>query len=119
MWKRIECTAVYTENIELSVDFYQSLGLNKAWEAFQDEDKQWKLIGMSFPEGTAQLVLKNNPNLAVAEIEIVVEDVRGTFESLQSNDQVKWIRTPFPNPNGGYVAVMQAPDRNIFVLVGK
>jgi catechol 2,3-dioxygenase-like lactoylglutathione lyase family enzyme len=119
MWNRIECVAIYTENIEKSVDFYQSLGLTKAWETFQDEEKQWTLIGMRYPQGNTELVLKNNPNLKFAETEIVVEDVRETYESLKSNPEVQWIRTPFPNSLGGHVAVMQAPDGNVFVLVGK
>jgi catechol 2,3-dioxygenase-like lactoylglutathione lyase family enzyme len=119
MWKKIECIAIYTEDIEKSAKFYQSLGLTKAWEAFQDEDKHWKLIGMKFPDGNSELVLKNNPNLNFAETEIVVEDVRGTYETLKSNPDVQWIRTPFPNSLGGHVAVMQAPDRNVFILVGK
>jgi hypothetical protein len=34
-------------------------------------------------------------------------------------EDVQWIRTPFPNSLGGHVAVMQAPDGNVFVLVGK
>ncbi len=44
MWKRIECVAIYTENIEKSIEFYQSLGLKKAWEAFQDEEKSGDLL---------------------------------------------------------------------------
>lgn len=119
MWKRIECVAIYTENIEKSVEFYQKLGLKKTWEAFQDEEKKWRLIGMSYPEGNSQLVLKTNPNLDFMETEVVVEDVRAVYESLKSDTDVKWIRTPFRNPNGGHVAVMQAPDENVFVLVGK
>ncbi|KGX83399.1 VOC family protein [Pontibacillus marinus] len=119
MWRKIECVAIYTEEIEKSLNFYQSLGLTKAWEAFQDEEKQWKLIGMKFPDGKSELVLKNNPNLNFAEIEIVVEDVQETYETLKSNSEVKWIRTPFPNSLGGHVAVMEAPDGNAFVLVGK
>lgn len=107
------------ENIEKSVEFYQSLGLKKAWETYQDEEKKWRLIGMSYPEGNSQLVLKNNPNLNFAETEVVVEDVMGTYESLKTNADVKWIRTPFRNPNGGHVAVMQAPDENVFIIVGK
>jgi catechol 2,3-dioxygenase-like lactoylglutathione lyase family enzyme len=118
MWKRIECIAIYTEDIEESVEFYQSLGLTKSWEAYQDMEKQWKLIGMKFPDGNSELVLKNNPNLNFAETEIVVEDVRETYETLKLNPEVQWIRTPFPNSLGGHVAVMRAPDGNIFVLVG-
>lgn len=119
MWKRIECIAIYTEDLEKSVSFYQMLGLTKAWETFQDEEKQWKLIGMKFPDGNSELVLKNNPNLDFAETEIVCEDVRQTYETLKSHPEVQWIRTPFPNSLGGHVAVMQAPDGNVFVLVGK
>jgi catechol 2,3-dioxygenase-like lactoylglutathione lyase family enzyme len=119
MWKRIECLAIYTTDIEKSVNFYQSLGLTKAWETYQDEEKQWTLVGMRFPDGNSELVLKNNPNLNFAETEIVVEDVRMTYETLKSNTEVQWIRTPFPNSLGGHVAVMKAPDDNVFVLIGK
>lgn len=119
MWKKIECVAIYTEDIEKSVAFYQTLGLTKSWETFQDDEKKWALIGMKFPHGNSELVLKNNPNLNFAETEIVVEDVRKTYQILKSNAEVQWIRTPFPNSLGGHVAVMQAPDGNVFVLVGK
>ncbi|MFE1243123.1 VOC family protein [Fictibacillus sp. NPDC058756] len=119
MWKRIDCLAIYTTDIEKSVNFYQSLGLTKAWETYQDEEKQWTLVGMRFPDGNSELVLKNNPNLNFAETEIVVEDVRMAYETLKSNTEVQWIRTPFPNSLGGHVAVMKAPDDNVFVLIGK
>ncbi|RXJ04483.1 VOC family protein [Anaerobacillus alkaliphilus] len=119
MWKKIECVAIYTDDLENSVAFYQSLGLTKAWETYQDEGKQWKFVGMRFPDGDSELVLKNNPNLNFAETEIVVEDVRETYEILKANPEVEWIRPPFPNALGGHVAVMQAPDKNVFVLVGK
>lgn len=119
MWKRIECVAVYTDNIEKSVEFYQSLGLTKAWEAFQDEEEKWKLVGMRYPDGNSELVLKNDPNRKFVETEVVVEDVVELYKSLTSNPEVQWIRTPFPNSLGGHVAVMQTPDGNVFVLVGK
>lgn len=119
MWKALECVAIYTEDIEKSVKFYQSLGLTKSWETFQDEEKQWTLVGMKFPDGNSELVLKNNPNLKFIEAEIVVEDVREAYQRLKLNSEVQWIRTPFPNALGGHVAVMQAPDGNVFVLVGK
>jgi catechol 2,3-dioxygenase-like lactoylglutathione lyase family enzyme len=118
VWERIECIAIYTDDIEKSVEFYQSLGLNKVWETYQDEEKQWRLIGMRFPDGNSELVLKNNPNLNFAETEIVVEDVEKTYETLKTNPEVEWIRTPFPNSSGGHIAVMKAPDGNVFVLVG-
>ena len=54
MWNRIECVAIYTEDIESSVNFYQSLGLTKHWETFQDEERQWTLIGMKFPDGNSE-----------------------------------------------------------------
>ena len=84
-----------------------------------DEEKQWTLVGMKFPDGNSELVLKNNPNLNFIEAEIVVEDVREAYKRLKLNIEVQWIRTPFPNSLGGHVAVMQAPDGNVFVLVGK
>lgn len=63
MWRKIECVAIYTEDIEKSVVFYQSLGLEKTWETFQDKDEQWKLIGLKYPDGNSELVLKNNPTI--------------------------------------------------------
>ncbi|SEH46954.1 hypothetical protein SAMN05192559_101623 [Halobacillus karajensis] len=119
MWKRIECLAIYTEDIEKSIVFYQSLGLTKTWDTYQDEERQWKLVGMRFPDGNSDLVLKNNPNLNFAETEVVVDDVLASYERLKNNTEVEWIRTPFPNSLGGHVAVMKAPDENVFVLVGK
>lgn len=119
MWKRIECVAIYTENIDKSVDFYQSLGLTKAWEAFQDPEEKWRLIGLRYPDGNSELVLKNNPDLKFAEIEIIVEDVRAYYDTLKTNPEIKWIRTPFQNSLGGHVAVMQAPDENVFVVIGR
>jgi len=76
------------------------------------------LVGMRFPDGNSELVLKNNPNLNFAETEIVVEDVLAFYETLKTNTEVQWIRTPFPNALGGHVAVMEAPDGNVFVIVG-
>ncbi|APC47699.1 glyoxalase [Virgibacillus halodenitrificans] len=119
MWRKIECLAVYTNDIRKSINFYQSLGLTKAWEAYQDDEKQWQLVGMRFPDGNSELVLKNNPDLNFAEMEIVVEDVKAIYEALKFDTEVEWIRTPFPNSLGGHVAVMKAPDDNVFVLVGK
>lgn len=105
----MECLVVYTKDIEKLVNFYQSLGLINVQETYQDIGKN----------GDSELVLKNNPELNFAETEIVVEDVRVTYETLKSNTKVEWIRTPFANSLGGDVAVMKAPDDIVFVLVGK
>ncbi len=118
LWKQMQCLAVFTEDINKSITFYEAMGLTKAWDTFQDEAKQWRLVGMKFPNGETELVLKNNPNFAFAETEIVVEDVQEIYSSLSVDPKVKWIRKPFANPLGGHVAVMQAPDGNVFVLVG-
>lgn len=118
MWKRIECVAIYTNDLEKSLTFYQSMGLTKVWEVYQDEEERWSLVGMRFPDGDSELVLKTNPNLQFAEVEIVVDDVMDYYEMVKNNSEIEWIRTPFPNSLGGYVAVMKAPDGNVFVLVG-
>ncbi|QOR66593.1 VOC family protein [Cytobacillus suaedae] len=120
MWKRIECVAIYTEDIEASVEFYQQMGLTKTWDTFQDDTQHNRLVGLTYPEGGSQLVLKNNPNLHFIEIEIMVDDVVEIYNRLsEMNKQITWIRKPFNNLLGGHVAVMQAPDQNVFVLVGK
>jgi len=119
MWRRIECTAIYTENVDQSIAFYESVGLIKTWDTFQNAEKTWRLVGMRFPEGGSELVLKDNPTLKFAETEIAVDDVNAFYEKMKENPEIEWIRTPFPNALGGHVAVMKAPDENVFVLIGK
>ncbi|WP_347320591.1 VOC family protein [Rossellomorea sp. RS05] len=119
MWKYIECVAIYTRNIDESIKFYQSLGLKMNWDTYQDSDNRWRLVGMGFPSGETELVLKNNESLNFTEVEIRVEDVRKAYKELSENPNVEWIQEPFENALGGHVAVMKAPDGNVFVLVGK
>ena len=45
-------------------------------------------------------------------------DVVATFETLRENPAIGWIQQPFATESG-HVAVMEAPDGNVFVLVGK
>ncbi|WP_088006014.1 VOC family protein [Indiicoccus explosivorum] len=118
MWKHIECVAVHTEDIEKSIQFYETVGLTKVWDTFQDAEQKWRLVGMRFPAGGAELVLKNNPDLKFAETEIMVEDVNELYTALKTNQEVTWIREPFSNALGGHAAVMRAPDGNVYVLVG-
>ena len=121
MFKRLECVALYTANIETSIEFYQSLGLTEHWriERPLGGGGTWTLAGMKFPdEKSSELVLQNNPDLQMADIEFYVEDVRDTYEALSARTDINWIRKPFPTESG-HVAVMEAPDRNVFVLVGK
>jgi hypothetical protein len=77
------------------------------------------LLGLKFPNGnSSELVLSNHPGVNFTEIEILVDDVRHTYNELSRNDEIKWIREPFATESG-HVAVMEAPDENVFVLVGK
>ncbi|MNJ03882.1 hypothetical protein D3C73_1643960 [compost metagenome] len=63
-------------------------------------------------------MLSNHPEIHYTEVEILVDDVRQAYQELNQNEEIKWIRAPFATESG-YVAVMQAPDGNVFVLVGK
>ncbi len=58
MWRKIECVAIYTQDIEKSIRFYEMLGLTKSWDIFQDEQNKWRLVGMTFSDGNSELVLK-------------------------------------------------------------
>lgn len=58
MWRKIECFAIYTQDIEKSIRFYEMLGLTKSWDIFQDEQNKWRLVGMTFSDGNSELVLK-------------------------------------------------------------
>ncbi|RAP24053.1 hypothetical protein C2W64_02900 [Brevibacillus laterosporus] len=119
MFKQIQCLAIYTKDLEASVVFYGKMGVVKKWEVEQIPGKPWKLVGMGFVEGQVELVLKDNPELDFIEPEIIVEDVPAFYEQWKDDPAIHWIRTPFANSLGGHVAVMEAPDGNVFVLVGK
>jgi hypothetical protein len=63
-------------------------------------------------------VLSNHLENRFTEIEIHVHNVRQVHTELSKNEEIQWIRTPFATESG-HVAVMEAPDGNVFVLVGK
>lgn len=101
--------------------FYKEMGMEQNWiiERELEEGVIWTLIGLKFPdEKSSELVISNHPDINFIEVEVLVEDVQQTYDSLKDNKDVKWIREPFPTESG-HVAVMEAPDENVFVLVGK
>jgi catechol 2,3-dioxygenase-like lactoylglutathione lyase family enzyme len=121
MFKKLECVCMHTQDIEKSLIFYTTMGLTEGWriERALDSGYLWTLIGLKFPcQITSELVLSNHPDNQFTEIEILVDDVRLTYSELSANKEINWIRTPFATESG-HVAVMEAPDQNVFVLVGK
>lgn len=121
MFKKLECVCLHTVDIECSLSFYRMMGLTERWRVKRELDggAAWTLIGLQFPEqASSELVLSDHPELDFTEIEILVDDVRQAHAELSRNPDIKWIRTPFATESG-HVAVMEAPDGNAFVLVGK
>lgn len=121
MFKKLECISIHTKDIERSVSFYKEMGMEQNWiiERELEEGVIWTLIGLKFPdEKSSELVISNHPDINFIEVEVLVEDVQQTYDSLKDNKDVKWIREPF-STESGHVAVMEAPDENVFVLVGK
>jgi catechol 2,3-dioxygenase-like lactoylglutathione lyase family enzyme len=121
MFQKLECVCIHTTDIVSSLAFYTGLGLSQAWriERTSANGTPSSLIGLKFPQaGSSELVLSNNPDVTLTEVEIYVDDVVQTFESLRENADIQWIRPPFATESG-HVAVMKAPDGNVFVLVGK
>ncbi|KPU51695.1 glyoxalase-like domain protein [Bacillus wiedmannii] len=121
IFKKLECVSIHTKDIERSVSFYKEMGMEQNWviERELEEGIIWTLIGLKFPdEKSSELVISNHPDINFMEVEVLVADVQQTYESLKDNKDVKWIREPFPTESG-HVAVMEAPDENVFVLVGK
>ncbi|KKC39312.1 glyoxalase [Devosia epidermidihirudinis] len=120
MIKKIECVCVPTNDVAKSTSFYVSLGLKEAWriERPRDDGRLWTLVGLKFPDqASSELVLSDNPDVNFTEVELAVDDVRATFAELKANAEITWIREPFATESG-HVAVMEAPDGNVFVLVG-
>lgn len=120
MLRKIECVCIPTKNVAESAAFYTSLGLTEAWKIERPLDGGgiWTLVGMKFPDATgSELVLSHNPGIDFTEIELACDDVRQTFAEIGPQPGVTWIREPFATESG-HVAVMEAPDGNVFVLVG-
>lgn len=120
MIRKLDCVCLYTDDIEGSVAFYTGLGLTEGWRLDRQSSsgEPCLLIGLRFPEAqSAELVLSNNPDRKFTEIELLVDDVRGTYEELKDNAAIRWVVAPTPLPQG-HVAVMMAPDGNEFVLIG-
>ena len=120
MIRRIECVCIHTRDIVASETFYCSLGLQRAWTIARDrpDGLVWTLVGLKFPDAaSSELVLSDNPDIDFTEIELAVDDVRATHAELSGNGAISWIRPPFATESG-HVAVMEAPDGNVFVLVG-
>jgi catechol 2,3-dioxygenase-like lactoylglutathione lyase family enzyme len=120
MIKRLDCVSVFTRDIEASAKFYAALGLAESWRI--DRTGQGgatvTLIGLKFPDATSsELVLSNNADIPFTEIELLCDDVRSTYADLARRGDIQWIREPFATESG-HVAVMEAPDGNVFVLVG-
>ncbi|MFS0864058.1 VOC family protein [Fredinandcohnia sp. 179-A 10B2 NHS] len=121
MFVKLECVCIHTKDIQASLDFYKNMGLTVHWQIDRELESGvvWKLVGLRFPSNeSSELVLSNHPELSFTEVEILVEDVRETYKTLSENNKVNWIKTPFATESG-HVAVMEAPDKNVFVLVGK
>lgn len=118
IFRRLECVCVHTSDIEASEAFYSSLGLITAWRIERRIDgAAWNLVGMRFADAaSSELVLSDHPENRLTEVEIFVGDVRDAATAL-SRLGVTWIREPFATESG-HVAVMEAPDGNVFILVG-
>ena len=119
MIRKIDCVSVFTSDIGVSAAFYTSLGLREVWRIDRPvASGTVTLIGLGFPDASsAQLVLSNNADVPVTEVELLCDDVRATRAELASTEGITWIREPFATESG-HVAVMEAPDGNVFVLIG-
>jgi catechol 2,3-dioxygenase-like lactoylglutathione lyase family enzyme len=121
MFNKLECVCIHTKDIAKSLSFYISMGLAENWkiERILVDGSTWTMIGLKFPQkDSSELVLSNHPEINFTEVEILVEDVRQAHSELSKNEEIQWIRTPFATESG-HIAVMEAPDGNVFVLVRK
>ena len=118
-FERLDCVCLHTDDLASSLDFLTSMGLTESWRLERaDAGRPWMLVGLDFPDKTSsQLVLSTHPDRRQVEVEMRVEDVRASYEALRAMPGVSWIAEPFAIEQG-HVAVMAAPDGNVFVLVG-
>ncbi|KKB08508.1 glyoxalase [Devosia geojensis] len=120
MFERLDCVCIHTDDLEKSLTFLADMGLTEAWRLDRalDDGRPWTLIGLDFSDrASSQLVLSTHPDRRDIDVEIRVADVRAAYETLRRRPGVQWLAEPFPIEEG-HVAVMTAPDGNIFVLIG-
>ena len=118
-FERLDCVCIHTDDLAASLSFLTAMGLTEAWRLDrEDAGRPWTLVGLDFPDRTSsQLVLSTHPDRRQIEVELRVEDVRASFETMRRMPGVSCIAEPFAIEQG-HVAVMTAPDGNVFVLVG-
>lgn len=118
-FERLDCVCMHTADLRASLEFLTSMGLTESWRLErEDAGRLWTLVGLDFPDKTSsQLVLSTHPDRRQIEVEMRVEDVRASCAALTQTPGVTWIAEPFAIEQG-HVAVMTAPDGNVFVLVG-
>ncbi|MEO8685953.1 MAG: VOC family protein [Devosia sp.] len=120
MFERLDCVCLHTDDIETSLAFLGDMGMVAAWrlDRVLEDGRPWTLVGLDFPDQTSsQLVISTHPDRRMVEVEIRVADVRQSYDQLRKNAGVRWLAEPFAIEQG-HVAVMEAPDGNVFVLVG-
>jgi catechol 2,3-dioxygenase-like lactoylglutathione lyase family enzyme len=120
IFTKLECVCLPTADMRASIEFYTSMGLMESWriERTSRAGIPWSLVGLRFPDqNSSDLVLSDDPDNRRSEVELAVADVRQAYAELSANPEVAWVRTPF-EIESGHVAVMKAPDGNLFVLVG-
>jgi catechol 2,3-dioxygenase-like lactoylglutathione lyase family enzyme len=117
-FERLDCVCIHTDDLAASLKFLTAMGLTASWRLErEDAGRPWTLVGLDFPDKTSsQLVLSTHPDRRQIEVEMRVGDVRASFETMRRMPGVSWIAEPFAIEQG-HVAVMAAPDGNVFVLV--
>jgi catechol 2,3-dioxygenase-like lactoylglutathione lyase family enzyme len=118
-FERLDCVCLHTDDLDTSLRFLLSMGLTEAWRLErEDAGRPWTLVGLDFPDRTSsQMVLSTHPDRRRVEVEIKVADVRASYDELRQMPGVTWLAEPFAIEQG-HVAVMTAPDGNVFVLIG-
>jgi catechol 2,3-dioxygenase-like lactoylglutathione lyase family enzyme len=119
VFRRLDCVSIHTADLGKSLTFLTAMGLVEAWRLDRtlDDGRLWTLVGLDFPDRTSsQLVLSTHPDRVAVEVEIRVDSVRAAYDEISRQPGVSWIAEPFAIEQG-HVAVMAAPDGNIFVLI--
>jgi catechol 2,3-dioxygenase-like lactoylglutathione lyase family enzyme len=120
MFERLDCVCLHTRDLATSLSFLMSMGLTEAWrlDPTLEDGRPWTLVGLDFPDkSSSQLVLSTHPDRRDIDVEIRVKDVRAAYDELRGRPGIGWLAEPFAIEDG-HVAVMTAPDGNIFVLIG-
>ena len=115
MLEQLQYIALYVPDVPTAVQYYQSLGLQRVPRNDNQCDSAVRREVLRFRNGTACLVLHDDPHAQFPDVAVTVPNVVAMHRQLSLNPAVVWLVTPSESASGRE-AVLRGPDGNVMVL---